>query len=80
MTIIIKLKIRNVTYDITDEDEFMDNGNSVQLLTQSKESVSWGQRANPILTKKAIKEISVFTRRQIKHGYPDKVTVFNLAA
>ena len=79
MKIIIKLKIGRVTYDITDEDKFMDNGSSVQLITQSRENVTWGQRINPVLTKKAIKEISVFTRLQIAHGYSDKVKVFSLA-
>ena len=74
----LKLKIGRATYDITDADEFMDNGACVQLLTQSKSSVTWGQRSSPVLSKKAIKEISQFTRRKIQRGYPKNVTVFSL--
>ena len=80
MKIIIRLKIGRATYDITDKDEFMDNGSSVQLLTQSKSSVTWGQRSNPVLSKKAIKEISQFTIRKIPSDYPANVTVFSLVA
>ena len=79
MKIIIKLKIGRVTYDITAKDEFMDNGKCIQLLTQSNTGL-WGRKPNPVLTKKAIKEISVFVRKQVAHDYDGKVDVFSLTA
>jgi hypothetical protein len=51
------LKIKRHEYNITEKDEFMDNGSSVQLLTQSRETSTWGSRPNPILSKKAIKQL-----------------------
>lgn len=72
------LKIGRHKYVITENDSFMDNGACVQLLTQSEENSSWGHRPNPVLSKKAIKEISVFKRVDKDHGYSTSVQVFSL--
>jgi hypothetical protein len=56
------LKIGRFTYNITKGDKFLDNGACVQLLTQSKERVEWGHRQNPILSKKAFKEVLALPR------------------
>lgn len=58
----ITLKIGRHSYLIDDEDVFMDNGHVVLLLTQSRERMDWGRRPSPRLSKRAIKEISVFSR------------------
>lgn len=76
----MKLKIGRNEYEITSKDEFMDNGACVQLITQSKERSIWGHRANPVLSKKAIKQISCYDR--IKHDRESRfhasVVVFSL--
>lgn len=77
----IALKIGRHEYNVTEDDQFMDNKFCVQLLAQSKEKSSWGHRPSPVLSKKAVKQISVFTRKQILHGYDqEKVRVFSLIA
>jgi len=78
MKTLIKLKIGRNTYDITEEDQVMDNGSTVQLLTQSKEQSSWGRKPIPRLPKKAIKEISLFRRVEQEHGYGERVSIFSL--
>lgn len=75
---VCKLKIGRHEYDITEDDQFMDNKSCVQLLTQSKGSIDMGMRANPILSKRAIKELSVFTRVQHPHRYGNRVSVFSI--
>ena len=74
----ITLKIGKYNYAITEKDEFMDNGSCVQLLTQSQEKGEWGHIPSPTLSKRAIKEISVFTRKQIPNDHGTKVQVFSL--
>ena len=72
------LKIKRHNYEIDEQDEFMDNGACVQLLTQSKERGEWGRTPNPILSKRAIKEISVYERLQRSHNYTTDIQVFSL--
>jgi len=74
----MKLKIGRHEYEITEKDRFMDNGSCVQLLSQSKGKSSWGKRPSPVLSKKAVKEISKYTRKIIAHDYGEWVTVFSL--
>ena len=74
----MKLKIGRHEYEITSRDEFMDNGCCVQLLTQSKESVVYGNKPIPKLSKRAIKELSGFDKVQIAHEYGTGVEVYSL--
>ena len=74
----MKLKIGRHEYDISMEDEFLDNASCVQLLTQSKEKYIWGSQPDPVLSKRAIKEISKYTRIQKEHNYGDGDQVFSL--
>ncbi len=75
----INLKIGRNEYEITSNDEFMDNGSCVQLLTQSKERCNWGRQPNPVLSKKAISEINKFEKVQREHSYSSKVKLFSLS-
>jgi len=75
----IEVKIGRHKYEITEDDEFMDNGACVQLISQSMEKGDWGRRPNPILSKKAIKEIAAYDRVQLPHSYGGHVQVFTLA-
>jgi hypothetical protein len=59
----IKLKIGRTTYDITNDDIFMDNGACVQLITQ-KAGHGWASRY-PVLSKRAVKEINKLGREKI---------------
>lgn len=79
---LIELKIGRHKYNINKEDEFMDNGSVVQLLTQSNEKLVWGVRPDPTLSKSAIKEISKFKRVDIPGNYDScgKVSIFRLNA
>lgn len=79
MSTLINLKIGRHTYDITEEDQFMDNGNCVQLLTQSKERFDWGTQPNPCLSKRAVKEIAALNRISLEHNYGDRVQIFKLS-
>ncbi len=72
------LKIGRHTYHITEKDKFMDNGNCVSLLTQSKEKMDWGRHPDPYLSKKAISLIAKFGRNQLGHGYGERVQIFTL--
>jgi hypothetical protein len=74
----ITLKIGRHSYTITEIDIFMDNGACVQLLSQSKETPDLGRRPNPVLSKRAIKEMSALTRVQHNHSHGKRVTIFNL--
>jgi hypothetical protein len=74
----INLKIGRNEYRITSIDTFMDNQSCVQLTSQSKEVFRWGQRATPVLSKRAVKEISNFKRRDLQHGYGEQVQLFSL--
>jgi hypothetical protein len=74
----MKIKVGRHEYEISSSDEFMDNGACVQLLTQSKEKIYWGRRQSPVLSKRAIKEISAFNRVQKDHNYDTTVQVFSL--
>jgi len=64
----LTLKIGRHTYEITAADRFLDNGARVQLTTQSKEMSSWGSRPNPVLSKRAIKELNKC--EQVDHESP----------
>jgi len=72
------LKLGRHEYEITRADVFMDNGACVQLLSQSKEIGGWGRKKTPVLSKRAVKEISCFDRLPKKHKYGDGVAVFSL--
>lgn len=76
---LIALKIGRYEYDITEADNFMDNGSSVQLLTQSKEPWQWGCVKRPILSQRAIKELATFQRVQHMHDFAANVQVFHLS-
>jgi len=56
----IGIKIGRAEYYITEDDIFLNNGSCVQLLTQSKEKSDWGRRPNPVLSKRVIKQISLY--------------------
>ena len=75
----MNLKIGKYNYTITEADDFMDNGACVQLLTQSKENTSWGRTPNPVLSKKAIKQISAYKRVDKDHNYGTSVQIFSLS-
>ena len=72
------LKIGRHTYQITEKDEFMDNGSCVQLMSQSKEPISWGHKPSPSLSKRAIKEISHYEQASIDHSHGERVQIFTL--
>jgi hypothetical protein len=74
----ITLKIGRHTYKVTQDDTFMDNGACVTLTSQSLERSSWGHQSDPVLSKRAIKEISKFNRIQLQHGYGERVQIFSL--
>ena len=74
----VTLKIGRHTYQITDKDQFLDNESCVQLMTQSKETMSYGTRATPVLSKRTVKEISGFERVQHKHSYGNTCELFSL--
>ena len=77
---LLKIKVGRHEYEITEADEFLDNGSCVQLLTQSKESSAWGARKRPILSKREILVIGKFVHNPIKHGYGHTVKVFSLSS
>ena len=74
----MELKIGRNTYTITEDDQFLDNSSSVQLLTQSLERSSWGHKPDPVLSKRAVKEIDRIERVQHEHGYSQKCQLFSL--
>lgn len=74
----ISIKIKRHEYKITNDDIFMDNGACVQLLSQSKEPSNWGHQPNPVLSKRAVKEINAYKRIEQKHSYTTDVQVFSL--
>ena len=76
----MNLKIGKNEYTITKEDQFMDNGACVQLLSQSQEPTRWGHRASPILSQKAIKQIENYRMIPRKNRYTESpnVKVFSL--
>lgn len=80
MKTLITLKIGRHEYDITSQDQFMDNKSCVQLMTQSKERPDWGHKPNPVLSKRAIKEIGFFARVQHENEFGSRVSVFSLTA
>jgi|TARA_R110000851_G_scaffold103941_1_gene221323 hypothetical protein len=59
---IVKLKISRYQYSITRKDRFLDNGKCVQLISQSQEKLVWGIRSTPVLSKRAVQEISKLMR------------------
>ena len=75
---LLTLKIGRHSYQIQEDDRFMDNGACVQLLTQSKEKYIYGQRHTPVLSKRAVDEISKFTHNPISHGYSNDIKIFSL--
>ena len=74
----ITLKIKRSEYQITEKDRFLDNKACVQLITQSTEMGNWGMRLNPVLSKRAVKEIAAFERTEFSHQYGEGVSVFSL--
>jgi hypothetical protein len=74
----IIVRIGRHEYEITGQDQFMDNGSCVQLLTQSKETPNWGYRPSPTLSKRAIKEIDRFAKKIHKHEFGERGKVFSL--
>jgi len=67
----IEIKIGRNLYTVSKEDRFLDNGNSVQLVTQSKELSSWGKRPNPVLSKRTVKELEAYGIKQYASPYPN---------
>ena len=65
----ITLKIGRHSYEITERDEFMDNGKVVLLVSQSKEIPDRNQYPHPVLSKRAIKEIGKFERKRLSDFY-----------
>ena len=74
----ITLKIGRHKYQITNSDQFLDNGAIVQLRSQSNEKTCWGKRDNPTLSKRAIKEIAAYNRIDLQHHYPNYCQLFSL--
>ena len=74
----MKIKIGRHLYEISCDDEFMDNGVCVQLITQSKEKSIWGRTPNPVLSKECVKEIYKHRHIQKKHEYGTSVKVFSV--
>lgn len=72
----IVIKIGRHEYEITLNDEFMDNGSCVQLLTQSKEPSKFGRRPLPVLSSRAIKQIYVYAR--IERRRSGCATIFSI--
>jgi len=64
----LTLKIGRHRYNITGKDRFLDNGACVQLTTQSEERSNWGRRPNPVLSKRAIKELNAY--KHVEHKSP----------
>lgn len=78
VVVITVIKVKQHEYEITEKDRFMDNGHCVQLLTQNKQYDKWGKAANPVLSKRVIKEMSAFNRIRHEHDYGCQVTIFSL--
>ena len=74
----ITLKIGRNEYDITSRDVFTDNGSCVCLDSQSKETLKWGPRVTPTLSKRAVKQISKFKRINIRHDASPHFQYFRL--
>lgn len=75
----MQLKIGRKIYDISANDTFMDNGSCVLLTSQdSGLSSGFGGVYNPVLSKRAIKEIAAFERGQLQHGYGSDIQIFSL--
>lgn len=72
----IELKIGRHTYNITENDKFMDNGACVQLLTQSKRAMMGYSRPSPVLTKANIKQLDKYEK--IIKPYSTGVVTFTL--
>ena len=72
---LIDLKIGRVTHAVTDESVFVDNGATVQLITDrvNRYGFVW-----VVLTKKGIKEISKFKRNNVKNGHGSHAKSFTL--
>lgn len=77
--LMLTLKIGRHSYQIKEDDRFMDNGACVQLLTQSKEKYIYGQSQAPVLSKRAVAEISKFTHNPISHDYSNDIKIFSLS-
>ena len=75
---LLNLKIGRNIYEITEADRFLDNGACIQLITQSKERVSWGHQQQPTLSKRAAREIDAFKRVYFSHHYGDGCKLFSL--
>jgi hypothetical protein len=73
------LKIDRYQYKITKDDLFLDNGSCIQLMSQSHEKrVPGCARPWPVLSKKAIKQISDFVRIEVQQHTYKYAKVFRL--
>ena len=80
MSTLIKLSINRNVYEITEKDEFMDDGVCVQLLTQSKERDALGFfQTNPVLSQDDVNRIGEFKRVGTGHGINGLASIFSLA-
>lgn len=68
----LTLKIGRYEYEITEKDTFMDNGACVQILSQKKQFKDW-HYVTPVLSKKAIKQISKYERIPVESSYNAEV-------
>lgn len=75
---LITLKIGRHEYDITEQDVFMDNGAVVLLVTQSNELGCYGGIPAPRLSKRAVKEIEIFDRVELRKQLYGPVSYFML--
>jgi hypothetical protein len=62
-----ELKIGRDTYQITENDRFLDNGACVQLVTQKGRWENYSYK-NIVLTQKAVREISKFEKVYLSYG------------
>jgi len=72
------MKIGRYEYKITEGDKFIDNGACVQLVTQSKENSTWGVTPNPVLSKRAIKELKEMNYEKSNYGGMKDVFVYTI--
>jgi len=74
------MKIGRHEYEIIKGDKFLDNGSCVQLLTQSKETSTWGHTPNPVLSKKAVKELKKMDYEKSNFADTEDIFVYTIKA
>lgn len=77
MKTLVSLKIGRNGYEITENDRFLDNGACVMIVTQRAPNRGW-RSFNPVMTKKALREISAFERVSRPSRFGEGCTVFSL--